>query len=128
MELQQVDRNNFKETVSKPGIVLIDCWAEWCGGCKDFDPVFDSVAQRHPDHTFARLDTQAEEELVDELGIKHIPSLMLFRDGILLYKQPGNFDENALEDIVNQAESLDMGLVRAEIAAARDEDGNTHVA
>jgi thioredoxin 1 len=128
MELQKVDEKNFETTVLKPGIVLIDCWAEWCGGCKEFDPIFDRIADLHPDHTFARLDTQAEEKLVEDLGIKHIPSLLLFRDGILLYKQPGNFDENALEDIVSQAESLDMDLVRAEITAARDEERKSGVA
>jgi thioredoxin 1 len=117
MKLEQVTKNTLKNLLSSPGIVIIDCWAEWCGGCKDFDPVFEKVAARHPNHTFARLDTQAEESLVEELGIKHIPSLLVFRDGIMLYKQPGNFKEDVLADIVSQAESLDMEQVRAEIAA-----------
>jgi thioredoxin 1 len=110
-----VDRSSFEPTVSREGIVLIDCWAAWCGACERFGPAYERAAERHPEHVFAKLDTQAEKELVTELGIEHIPTLMLFRDGILLFKQPGSFEEDGLEDIVAQAESLDMDLVRAEL-------------
>jgi thioredoxin 1 len=103
-------------------VVLVDCWAEWCGACREFAPVFDRVAARYPEHAFAKLDTGAEEELVSSLGISHIPTLMLFRDGVLLFKQPGYLDDEGLDDILAQAASLDMDLVRAEIAADQGQD------
>ena len=77
------------------------------------------MASRHPQHVFGKLNTQTERELVDSLGVEHIPSLLLYRDGILLFQQPGSFDQKALEDIVSQAESLDMNQVRAEIAGGQ---------
>jgi thioredoxin 1 len=112
-----VDHNNYDEVVSQRGIVLVDCWAAWCGACATFAPAFERVAERHPSHAFAKLDTQAEKELVDKLGVESIPTLQLYRDGILLFHQAGTFDEERLEDIVAQAEVLDMEAVKAEIAS-----------
>ena len=97
------------------GIVLVDCWAPWCGACGDFAPVFERTAARHPDHTFAKFNTQEHVEYTAELGIQHVPTLMLFRDGLLLFKQPGYYEEDRLSDILDQAESLDMKEVRASI-------------
>ena len=108
---------NYQEIVSKPGIVIVDCWASWCGACETFTPIFESVSEKHPDHFFAKMDTEQEEGLVSEFAIEHIPALMLFRDGILLFKQPSNFNEEDLENIVAQAKSLDMNYVRAQLAA-----------
>jgi thioredoxin 1 len=113
----EISRENFEEVSSRPGIVLIDCWASWCRGCGDFARSFSQAAQRHPAHLFGTLDTESQKELRDDLGIRNIPSLLLYRDGVLLFNQPGNFDEAALDSIVSQAESLDMELVRAELAA-----------
>jgi thioredoxin 1 len=112
----ELNAGNFVSTVSQKGIVLVDCWAKWCGGCKTFSPLFAKVAAKHPEHTFGKLDTEAEKEITKKLEIKHIPTLLLYRDGLMLFHQPGNFDEKTLEGIITQAESLDMDQVRAEIA------------
>jgi thioredoxin 1 len=108
---------NYEEIVTKSGIVIVDCWASWCGACETFTPIFEAVSEKHPAHFFAKMDTQAEEALVKEFSIEHIPALMLFRDGILLFKQPSNFNQEQLEDIIAQAESVDMSQVRAQLAA-----------
>jgi thioredoxin 1 len=118
MATLELTSENFGRTVSDGGIVLVDCWAAWCGGCKTFAPIFEKVAAEHPDCAFGKLDTQAESDLVGSLGVQHIPSLLVYRDGVLLLNQPGNFDEQALRDIIRQAQSLDMDAVRADIAAA----------
>jgi thioredoxin 1 len=108
---------NYQEIVTKPGIVIVDCWASWCGACETFTPIFEAASEKHSAVFFAKMDTQQEEELVSEFGIEHIPALMLFRDGILLFKQPSNFNAEELEDVIAQAESLDMDHVRAQLAA-----------
>ena len=119
MAIVALTKANFDRTVRGTGIVLIDCWAGWCAACETFAPVYETVAARHPAHTFGKLDAQAERPLVASLGVKHIPSLLLYRDGIMLFNQPGNFDEQALEEIVSKAESIDMDKVRAHMAAER---------
>lgn len=119
MAIVNLSKDNFDSTVTGGGIVLVDCWAAWCGACKTFGPVFERVAERHPNHTFGKIDARKERELVNQLGIEHIPALLLFRDGILLFRQPGYFDEAKLDDILSQAESLDMELVLADMAAER---------
>jgi len=108
-----LDETNFDHHVLGEGITLIDCWAPWCQGCRQFDPVFEAAAERHSSHTFAKLNTQSESELTNKLGIKHIPTLILFRDGILLLRQPGHAPAEALDEIVEKAEGLDMDQVRA---------------
>jgi thioredoxin-like negative regulator of GroEL len=117
MPVTNLDSKTFRPTVSSRGIVLVSCHAPWCPTCGDFRPVFEAASARHPGHTFAALDTRAEPEIAGELGVKSVPTLMLFRDGLLLFVQSGTFDADALDDIVRQAESLDMSLVRAEIEA-----------
>jgi thioredoxin 1 len=115
----ELTSSNFVSTVSRDGIVLVDCWAAWCGGCKAFSPIFKKVAAKHPQHAFGTLDTQKAEEIVAKLGIQHIPALLLYRDGLLLFQESGNFDEAKLENVISQAERLDMDAVRAEIEAQR---------
>jgi thioredoxin 1 len=110
-----LDSNNFEKTVSSDNIVMVDCWAAWCGACTAFAPVYEKVASRHPGHIFGKLDTHTQKDLVAKLGIENIPSLLLYRDGIMLFKQPGYFSEEQMEDIVRQAESLDMEKVRMDI-------------
>lgn len=122
MAIVNLGSDNFNSTVSASGITLIDCWASWCVACSGFEPIYRRAAERHPKHTFAKLDTQTEKNLIKELGIEHIPSLLLYRDGILLFRQPGYYSEEQLEDIVQQAESLDMNEVRAHIDAERQEE------
>ena len=122
MAVIELTHDNFVETVSRRGITLVDCWAEWCGGCKTFTPVFEQVAEKYSQHTFGRLDTQAEETITAKLEIKHIPTLLLYRDGLLLFHQPGNFGVQELESIVKQAEALDMDEVRSAIAREKEEE------
>jgi len=122
MPIVDLGSGNFESTVSASGLTLIDCWASWCGACKTFEPVYKQAAERHPEHTFGKLDTQKEKDLVKELGIENIPSLLIFRDGILLFRQPGYYSETELEDIVRQAESLDMNEVRAHIESEQQGD------
>ena len=87
---------NFTSTIEKDGIVMVDCWASWCDACKPFAPIFESVAAKHSRHTFGKIDTQVEKDLVSKLGVDHIPTLLLYRDGILLFRQPGYFSEEQL--------------------------------
>jgi thioredoxin 1 len=121
MSIVTLKTDNFESTVSAAGIMLIDCWASWCGACADFEPVYRRAAEKHPEHTFGKLDTQSEKYLTKELDIDHIPSLLLYREGILLFRQPGYYSEEQLEDIIKQAESLDMDAVKAHIAAEKAE-------
>ena len=124
MALITLSADNFDQTVALPGIVMVDCWAAWCGACKDFRPIYEKVATRHAEHTFGKLDTQSEKVIVSKLGIEHIPSLLLYRDGILLFQQPGYFDEEQMEDILRQAESVDMEVVRSEMSREGDSRGD----
>ena len=107
----------FESTVLQDGIVLVDLWAAWCGPCRMFAPVFEAASEQHPDATFAKVDTEANQDLAGALGVSSIPTLMIFRDGIMLYNQAGALPAPALEDILGQVERLDMDAIRAEIAA-----------
>jgi thioredoxin 1 len=97
--------------------VLVDFWAEWCGPCRQFGPIYERVSDKHPDITFAKVDTDKEQELSAMAGIKSIPTLMMLRDGVLLFNQAGAAPESALEDIIAQARALDMDAIRKELAA-----------
>ena len=116
MRTIELNSENFETTVNKDGIVLVDFWATWCGPCRTFGPIFERVAEKNPDATFGKLDTEAEQELAGGLGIQSIPTLMIFRDGILLYSQPGAIPEPALDDLVAQTRALDMDEIRRKIA------------
>lgn len=111
----ELSRVNFKEVVDQEAIVLIECWAPGCGVCARFDPVFAGVAAQNPSHTFARMNVVTDEKLGELFGITHTPCVMLYRDGLLLLKKPGNFEAEELQDIIRQAESLDMKMVRADL-------------
>ena len=106
---------DFEKTVTGDGIVLVDFWAEWCGPCKSFAPVFEAASEKNPDITFAKIDTEAEQEIAGALEIRSIPTLMIFRDGIQLFSQPGALPGHALDDLIDQVKALDMDEVRAEI-------------
>jgi thioredoxin 1 len=116
MATVNLTKDAFQETVEKNGIVLVDWWAAWCGPCRAFGPVFERVAEKHPDAVFAKVDTEAEQELAGAFGIRSIPTLMIFRDHVLLYAEPGALPEEALEDIISKVKALDMDDVRRKIA------------
>jgi len=111
------DEKIFKDSLEKEeGIVLVDFWAEWCGPCKAFAPVFEQAAEKNPDVTFLKVDTEANQALAGALQIQAIPTLMIFRDGILLFRESGALPPAALADVIEQAKKLDMDDVRKKIA------------
>jgi thioredoxin 1 len=106
----------FGPTIEADGIVLVDWWASWCGPCRAFAPTFEAAAHKHDDIVFAKVDTEANQELARTEGIMSIPTLMAFRDGILLFDQPGALSARALDDLVAQIRALDMDSVRISAA------------
>jgi thioredoxin 1 len=116
MATVEVTADNFKDTIEKNGIVLLDFWAEWCGPCRMFAPVFEKASNEHADVVFGKIDTEAQQELAGAAGIQAIPTLMLFRDGILLFRESGALPPAALEELVTKAKALDMEQVRKELA------------
>jgi thioredoxin 1 len=112
----EVTGTNFKQVVEKDGIVLLDWWAAWCGPCRSFAPTYEKVAGKNPDITFGKIDTEASPDLAAAFDIRSIPTLMILRDKVLLFSQPGALPEAALEDLIRQVRALDMEKVRADIA------------
>jgi thioredoxin 1 len=107
--------DTFEEIVTKSGVTLVDWWASWCGPCRTFAPVFEEASEEHPDVTFGKIDTEDEQDLASAAGITSIPTLMAFRDGILVFRQPGALPAGALEQVIKAVQDLDMEEVRADI-------------
>jgi thioredoxin 1 len=111
-------KENFKDLVEKNPIVIVDFWAEWCGPCKRFAPVFEAAAEKHTDVTFVKIDTEDQPELAGAFGIRAIPTLMVFRDQIALFEQAGALPATALEELITQVRALDMDEVRKKLDEA----------
>jgi thioredoxin 1 len=114
---------NFEKTILEEGTVLVDFWAEWCGPCKRFGPIFEDASEKHTDIVFAKVDTEAEQALAAAANITSIPTLMAFRDGILVFAQPGALPAPMLEQVIEGVRGLDMDAVRADIEAQKNGAG-----
>jgi thioredoxin 1 len=117
----ELTAENFAEVVAKHDIVLVDFWAEWCGPCRRFGPVFEEAARQHPDVAFGKVDTEAQPELAGAFQIMSIPTLMAFRDQVIVYADAGALPASALEDLIGQVAALDMEAVREEVAGQQAE-------
>jgi thioredoxin 1 len=115
MATVELTQASFGTLIEKSGITLVDFWAEWCGPCRMFGPIFETASEKYPEITFGKVDTEAEQQLAGEAGISSIPTLMVFRDGILLYNNPGALPAEALDEIIAAVQGLNMDDVRTEI-------------
>jgi thioredoxin 1 len=115
----ELTKDNFTDTLANNDTVLVDFWASWCGPCKMFAPVYERVSEANPDLVFGKVDTEAQQELAAAFEISSIPTLMIVRDSIVVFSQPGALPESALTDLVEQARKLDMDEVRASVAAQK---------
>ncbi len=121
MATQKLTMDTLEQTLDNNDIVLIDFWAEWCGPCKMFGPIFEKASEKHDDIAFMKVDTEEDQQLAGAFGIQSIPTLAIFRDKIMIYKQPGALPENSLEDIIRQVRELDMEKIKAEVEAQNAE-------
>ena len=115
---------NFEKTILEEGTVLVDFWAEWCGPCKRFGPIFEKESEQHRDIVFAKLDTDANQQLSGSLGIEGIPTLMAFREGVLVFNQAGALPGPALKQVVDAVKSLDMAEVHKQVAELKEKHGH----
>jgi len=122
MATVELTKKNFEKVITESPMVIVDFWAPWCGPCRGFAPIYDKAAEAHQDVVFAKVNTEAEQELAGAFNIRSIPTLMVFREKVVLFQQAGALPASALEQVIGQARSLDMAKVHQEIAA-RDAQG-----
>ncbi len=116
MATEDITSQSFEETITTNDIVIVDFWAPWCGPCRSFAPTYEKVSENHPDIVFAKVNTEEEQELASHFQIRSIPTLMIFREQVVLFAQPGMLSEGQLEQVITQVRSIDMAKVHAEIA------------
>lgn len=124
MATVELTKDNFEDVAAADGLTLVDFWAAWCGPCRMFAPIFEKASERHPDVVFGKVDTEAQPELAGGFDIRSIPTLMIIKDQVVIFAQPGALPEQALEDLIAQARQIDMDEVRAQIAAQKAADEN----
>ncbi|MDM8564374.1 thioredoxin [Candidatus Halobeggiatoa sp. HSG11] len=112
----ELTQDNFEQTINENDIVLIDFWASWCGPCRSFAPIYEKVSEKYPDMVFSKINTEEERGLATQFQIRSIPTLVIFREKIIIFSQPGSLPETALEEVISKALELDMDMVRAEVA------------
>jgi len=116
MSTTELTTANFDTTIQNNKLILIDFWASWCGPCRSFAPIFAAAAEKHPDIIFAKVDTEAEQQLAAQFQIRSIPTLAIFKEQIMIFSQPGALPASALDQLIEQAQTLDMDEVRKDIA------------
>jgi thioredoxin 1 len=121
MAVQELTKENFEQVVTGSPTVIVDYWAPWCGPCRAFAPTFERVSEKHPDIVFAKVNTEDEQEIAAHFQIRSIPTLMIFRDNIVIFAQPGALTEGILEQVIGKAKALDMDDVRKQIASREAE-------